>query len=95
MAETFEMPLDPGIARAVEILRAGGIETYESCQGGEGHSFPEPTVRFFGPQSEGFRAFDVAMKHGLPVRNIRRIWTIIDGEPTGPNWEMVFISQIN
>ncbi len=25
-------------------LRSGGIETFESCQGGPGHSFPDPTV---------------------------------------------------
>jgi hypothetical protein len=28
--------LDPGIAAYVATLRAAGVETYESCQGGEG-----------------------------------------------------------
>ncbi len=48
--------LDPGIAPFVEALRAAGIETFESCQGGEGHAAVEPIVRFYGDRSEGFRA---------------------------------------
>lgn len=38
--------LDPGIAEAVKILNRFGIETFESCQGGKGHSYPEPTFAF-------------------------------------------------
>lgn len=37
----------------METLIAHGIETFESCQGGSGHSFPEPTVRFEGGLAEG------------------------------------------
>lgn len=40
--------LDPGIKRWVEILNGQGVMTFESCEGGEGHSFPEPTIRFHG-----------------------------------------------
>lgn len=47
----IDMQLDSGIRNYVLILRSGGIETFESCEGGEGHVFPEPTVRFLGPQS--------------------------------------------
>lgn len=82
--------LDPGIEPFVEILRRNGIETFESCQGGDGHSYPEPTIRFHGNSSEGFRAFAIASTHALPVSCLRRIWTINDGEPTGPYWELVF-----
>jgi hypothetical protein len=64
--------LDAGIAPYVEILRTAGVETFESCQGGEGHCFPEPTIRFAGQRSEGFRALAVALDYGLPVRAIRR-----------------------
>ena len=85
-----EHRLDPGIAGAVLILRQFGIETYESCQGGEGHCYLQPTVAFHGGHSEGFRALAVAIQHALPVEVLRRIWTVIDGEPTGPNWELVF-----
>jgi hypothetical protein len=82
--------LDPGISSHVETLRAAGIETFESCQGGHGHAFPEPTVRLHGDKSEGFRALDVALKNGLPVCNLRRYWQIVDGEPCGPYWELAF-----
>jgi hypothetical protein len=46
--------LDAGIRKAVECLQAEGIETFESCEGGPGHSFPEPTIRFYGtPEAAG------------------------------------------
>ena len=82
--------LDPGVAEYVRVLREYGVETFESCQGGEGHAAAEPVVMFFGDRSEGFRALDVALKHGLPVLDLRRYWQIIDGEPRGPYWELAF-----
>jgi hypothetical protein len=82
--------LDPGIAPIVDALRARGVPTYESCQGGEGHAFPEPTVRFHGSRLEGFQALTIALQLGLPVRALRRVWRVIDGEPDGPTWEMSF-----
>jgi hypothetical protein len=86
----FEPPLDEGIRDAVHILISAGVETYESCEGGDGHSYPEPTIRFEGSLSEGFRALAVALAHGLPVRSIRQAWGIIDGTPHGPWWEITF-----
>jgi hypothetical protein len=56
--------VDKGIAEEVRILRENGIETFESCEGGNGHSFPEPTVRFHGEKSEGFRALAIAIRTG-------------------------------
>jgi hypothetical protein len=91
MAETFSPPLDPGISIQVGILRAAGVETFESCEGGNGHAYPEPTVRFHGDQSEGFRALAVAMRGGLKVAALRRAWPIIESEPTGPWWELTFV----
>lgn len=83
--------VDLGIRREVEILWGNGIETTESCEGGPGHSFPEPTVRFVGPYSDGFRALAIALQHGLKVSELRRIWVVSPhGEPTGPHWEMTF-----
>jgi hypothetical protein len=93
MEEEFCPPLDPGIARAVRALRAGGVETFESCEGGEGHAYPEPTVRFHGEHPEGFRALSVAMQAGLRVTSLRRTWTVQDGEPHGPYWEMTFARE--
>lgn len=86
--------LDPGIAEVVRILRDGGIETFQSCQGGSGHSFPEPTAQFHGGRGEGYRAVAIALAYGLPVRAVRRVWSVDDGELTGPVWEMVFREMI-
>ena len=86
----FDSTLDPGIKKAVEILVKAGIETFESCQGGQGHAYPEPTVRFHGDRSEGFRALAAALAAGLPVSDLRRVWPVVDGEPTGPWWEITF-----
>ncbi len=83
--------MDPGIAPYVDVLDAAGIETYESCEGGPGHSYAEPAVRFYGAHGEGFRALAVALQHDLPVRAVRRIWTVDeDGQPDGPYWELCF-----
>src|SRR5437667_12891864 len=82
--------IDPGIADEVRILSSNGVETIESCQGGQGHSFPEPTVRFAGGKSEGPRALSIALQYDLRVTALRRVWAIIDGEAVGPLWEMTF-----
>jgi hypothetical protein len=83
--------LDPGVAPYVDVLDAAGIETYESCEGGEGHSYAEPAVRFYGERGQGFRALAIALQHGFPVRALRRIWTVDeDGHPHGPRWELAF-----
>jgi hypothetical protein len=87
----FEPPLDEGIREIVVTLIAHGVETYESCEGGEGHSYPEPTVRFEGDLSEGLRVASVALGYGLPVSRLRRTWAIKDGMLHGPWWEMTFI----
>ena len=72
------------------MLWDAGVETFESCEGGAGHPFPDPTVRFHGDQAEGFRALAIALQNGLKVSELRRYYTIINGEPTGPHWELTF-----
>ena len=86
----YDPPLDPGISEAVEGLQAAGVETFESCEGGSGHAYPEPTVRFHGEQPEGLRALAAAFEQGLGVTALRRVWEILDGEAVGPWWEMTF-----
>lgn len=82
--------LDPGIREIVKILRANGIETFESCQGGDGHAFADPTVRFHGTFEAGWRALSICFAHGLRVLTINRSWDILDAnEPTGPYWVLV------
>ncbi len=87
---TFDPPLDRGIEGAVRALAAAGVETFESCQGGQGHAYPEPTVRFHGDKAEGLRALAIAMRAELPVRELRRVWPVLENEPTGPWWELTF-----
>jgi len=36
------------------------------------------------------RDLAVALQHALPVTDLRRVWSIEDGEPVGPNWELTF-----
>jgi len=96
MRVTFDVlapDLDPGIREAVRLLMSAGIETFESCQGGEGHAYSRPTVRFHGHRDEGFRALAVALANGFRVVSLCRVWDIIDGEPTGPHWELEFASR--
>jgi hypothetical protein len=86
----FEPPLDEGISEFVIALIANGVEAFESCEGGDGHSFPEPTVRFEGGSSEGLRALSVALENGFPVAELRRVWGVVDGQIHGPWWVMTF-----
>lgn len=89
----FTPALDSGIAPVVCILVDNGIETYESCQGGAGHNGGAgewPVVRFHGPRGEGFKALSIALNLDLPVYALHRVWALNDGEPTGPQWELIF-----
>ena len=85
-----DSPVDPGIRDIVLVLRSNGVETFESCEGGEGHSFVEPTVRFHGDAWAGYRAFAVAMENGLSVSSLRRAYDVINAQLYGPWWEMTF-----
>lgn len=89
-APAVDLPLDAGIRRAVLILRQAGIETFESCEGGEGHAFAEPTIKFHGNAWAGYKAFAVAMEHGLPAARIQYVWHEVDKQLAGPWWEIVF-----
>jgi hypothetical protein len=98
MAKRRPIPgkIDLGIKKAVEILKASGIETFESCEGGAGHAFTEPTIRFHGTPEAGWRALAVCLARGLPILCIRRVWYVLDSnEPTGPKWEVVFRKRLS
>ena len=83
--------IDAGIRDRVKLLWDYGIETCQSCQGGESHCYPEPTIQFLGGPSQGPLALSIAMQHGLRVSELRRVWAMQDGEPTGPTWEITFV----
>jgi hypothetical protein len=83
--------IDPGIRKAVELLQKHNIETFESCEGGLGHSYPEPTVAFYGTPEAGWRAVSVCLAYRLPVLSLKRVWDILEtNEPTGPHWNLTF-----
>ena len=88
-----EMPIDKGILPAVEILNENGFETFESCEGGEGHAYCEPTVRFFGTEFDLIRAYELCNAHGLLVAEVKRVYrkcTIHydkNGKKIGEGWE--------
>ena len=90
----FDSPLDFGIAPAVHALVDAGVETFESCEGGEGHAYPEPAVRFHGNRAEGLRALSVAIQAGLPVLELSRLWQVLDGEITGPYWQITLREKV-
>jgi len=69
-----EMPIDKGILPAVEILNENGFETFESCVGGEGHAYFEPTVRFLGTEFDLIRAWEVCAAYGLNVVRVNRVY---------------------
>lgn len=87
--------LDPGIERAVNLLREARVETFESCEGGAGHAFPEPTIRFgMGRPEEGWKA-GTCLAFGLLVTVLRLVWYIELGHhPTGPYWELTFKGSV-
>ena len=82
--------LDKGIARAVCILQAAGVETFASCQGGKGHHYPNPTIRFDGTIRDGHLALGIALKQCWSVNYLRRYWTVSENEVEGPYWELEF-----
>ena len=83
--------LDSGIAPVVHILRQNGVETCQSCQGGPGHSSPEPYVDFRGGVGAGPLAVGVALLYGMPVKELRRVWHVHEHELDGPVWRLTFI----
>lgn len=83
--------MDEGIREAVMLLRKHDIKTFASCEGGAGHAYLEPTIRFEGGRRDGFRALEIALQHNLPVDVLRRVWRLVDGRiEHGPFWELTF-----
>lgn len=66
--------VDAGIREAVEILNAHGFKTFESCEGGDGHCFTNPTVRFEGTEYDLLRAYDICRLYKLCVGDARRVY---------------------
>ncbi|MDE0033679.1 MAG: hypothetical protein OXU75_11150 [Deltaproteobacteria bacterium] len=78
--------LDPNILPYVEVLRAHGVETIESCQGGPGHSRAGPYISFRGPPGEGLRVAGIAQNLGWPITRIVKEWAFFGDDITTPVW---------
>jgi hypothetical protein len=90
-APRVAMQLDRGIRNTVERLRKAGVETCESCEGGAGHAYPEPTIVLRGGPGAGWQALSLCLDLKLPVSELRRVWDVLDrNDPTGPYWHLVF-----
>ena len=93
MSEKFYISLDPGIRFAVRVLHASGhIETCQSCQGGEGHSYDRPTVDMIagGDDAKGFLALGLLVDYGLPVADVAMLWRVKNGLPYEKLWRITF-----
>ncbi len=90
-------PIDPGILGWVNLLRFHGIETVQSCQGGPGHAYSEPTVDFYGDRFEGWYAVSIALRagefEGLRAWELRRTWHLSTTEPDQPVWQLVLFGK--
>lgn len=69
-----EIGIDAGIFGAVKILNLHGFKTFESCEGGEGHCYSEPTIRFFGNEFDLIRAYEICQEYGLNVYEAKRVY---------------------
>jgi hypothetical protein len=96
--------IDKGIRPAVEILLQYGFKTFESCEGGNGHAFDLPTIKFWGDEFDCIRAYELCEQLGLNVFKVMRVFqkdTIYDDatlKALGKNWgephnEIVFIKH--
>jgi hypothetical protein len=88
--------LDPGIRFAVRVLHAAGFDTCQSCQGGRGHSYDQPTVEMTAgsDDAQGFGAVAALQQYGLPIRDLSIIWPMRHGLPFEKNWRITFFKTM-
>lgn len=91
-SDDWYQTLDRGIRFAVRVLHAAGFETCQSCQGGKGHAYDEPTVDMVstGDDAEGFGALAALQSYGLPVSAVAIVWPVRNGLPYERLWRITF-----
>ena len=90
--EAFYALLDEGIRFPVRVLHAKGIDTGQSCQGGEGHAYDHPTIDLIegASQRDGFAALSALESYGLNVRDLSLLYNITDGLIIENFWRITF-----
>lgn len=82
--------LDPGIRFAVRVLHARGIETGQSCEGGDGHAYDHPTIDLQdgSRRPAGFAALAALEDYGLGVHSISLHYRVDRGLPDECFWRV-------
>jgi hypothetical protein len=92
MPEAWYAQIDRGVRFAVRVLHAaGGMETCQSCEGGAGHAYSEPSIDLVaegGHDATGFRALAALTAYGLDVHDVAIIWTCQHGLPYQRIWRV-------
>ena len=78
------------IPAEIAALRAVGLEPSRVYYGQGEHAGAVTSVLFAGDRNDGWHALAAALKAGLEVAELRRIWNVSEGELVGPWWEMTF-----
>lgn len=91
------LSLDEGIREAVVVLNKYGFKTFESCEGGNGHCYDVPTVRFLGNEFALVRAYELCRIHRMNVCEAKRVYRktsvysdVTNGLAIGENWDRPF-----
>lgn len=90
MPDSWYEILDEGIRFPVRVLHAAGLETCQSCQGGEGHDMPHPTIHLPSPgrDADGFHALAALASYGIDVLHVGIQWSVVQGMPTDRVWSI-------
>lgn len=80
--------IDPGIAAALRALAEYEIDTFSSCQGGDGHPCEMPEILFHGDESAGLYAVWLLEAQGFRVWELSRHWDLDHGLPRAPFWRV-------
>ena len=84
--------IDPEITLALRALADYGIDTFSSCQGGDGHSSAWPEILFHGDESAGLYAAWLLEAQGFRVQELSRHWDLDHGLPRQPFWRVMMRS---
>ena len=80
--------IDPEIAAAVHALADYEIDTFSSCQAGEGHPCTMPEILFHGDEAAGLYAVWLLEAQGFRVWELSRHWDLDHGLPRQPFWRV-------